>query len=249
MGTSASGKRYQTAPRLVSRWRNNPSRGAGDNGGNYGKAVFGHRESPRKAKTTGSIWEGVHQSRPAWAHLRDLPKSKLGRGPGSRISSRLTQPIKGKEDIIKDLKKFRQSRGHRVPGNDPEARARHLLALKAPSGPAGREDPAGDLQTKSQKSGPGEHPVPRAIDQTCGRPAARHPDRLVGYELRSPSCEKGPPWPLAGRVLVVATGWWTTGSGRSMAFQPEEYWTLDVNLWRHKALCRPLPRKDGRRAS
>ena len=61
-------------------------------------------ESPAKAKTIGRYLGKEYTVKACMGHLRDLPKSKLGVDPEQDFEP-VYQPIQGKEDIIKDLKK------------------------------------------------------------------------------------------------------------------------------------------------
>ena len=61
-------------------------------------------ESPAKAKTIGKYLGPDFQVKACMGHLRDLPKSTLGVDIESDFTPNY-RPIKGKEDIIGDLKK------------------------------------------------------------------------------------------------------------------------------------------------
>ena len=61
-------------------------------------------ESPAKAKTIGKYLGKEYTVKACMGHLRDLPKSTLGVDPEQDFEP-VYQPIKGKEDVIKDLKK------------------------------------------------------------------------------------------------------------------------------------------------
>ena len=68
-------------------------------------------------------------------HLRDLPKSKLGVDPEQDFEP-VYQPIKGKEDIIKDLKKSAKAADTVFLATDPDREGeaiswhlKHLLDL------------------------------------------------------------------------------------------------------------------------
>ena len=77
-------------------------------------------------------------------HLRDLPKSTLGVDLEHDFEP-VYKPIKGKEDIIADLKKSAKSAEMVYLATDPDREGGHLLAPEAAAEPAGREDPAGHL--------------------------------------------------------------------------------------------------------
>ena len=95
-------------------------------------------ESPAKAKTIGKYLGPDYQVKASMGHLRDLPKSTLGVDVDGDFTPNY-RPIKGKEDIIKEL--------DRLPRHRPGPRGRgHQLASEASSGPAGREGAAGHVQ-------------------------------------------------------------------------------------------------------
>ena len=60
-------------------------------------------ESPAKAKTIGKYLGPDYVVKASMGHLRDLPKSTLGVDVEGDFTPNY-RPIKGKEDIIKDLK-------------------------------------------------------------------------------------------------------------------------------------------------
>ena len=60
-------------------------------------------ESPAKAKTIGKYLGPSYQVKACMGHLRDLPKSKLGVDVDNDFEPDY-RPIKGKEDIIRDLR-------------------------------------------------------------------------------------------------------------------------------------------------
>ncbi len=79
-------------------------------------------ESPAKAKTIEKYLGKDFRVKASMGHLRDLPKSTLGVDVEQDFDP-VYQPIKGKEDIIGDLKK--------------SAKSADFLALKAAFEPAG----------------------------------------------------------------------------------------------------------------
>ena len=129
-------------------------------------------ESPAKAKTIGKYLGKEYTVKACMGHLRDLPKSKLGVDPEQDFEP-VYQPIKGKEDIIKDLKKSAKAADTVFLATDPdregEAISWHLKHLL-------------DLQRNHKKSGPGEHPVPPGHrPEPGGRPAGpAHPGPAGG---------------------------------------------------------------------
>ena len=69
-------------------------------------------ESPAKAKTIGKYLGKEYTVKACMGHLRDLPKSKLGVDPEQDFEP-VYQPIKGKEDVISDLKKAAKAAGEK----------------------------------------------------------------------------------------------------------------------------------------
>ena len=61
-------------------------------------------ESPSKAKTIGKYLGSGYEVKASMGHIRDLPKSKLGVDIEHGFALDY-QPIKGKEDVISELKK------------------------------------------------------------------------------------------------------------------------------------------------
>ena len=76
--------------------------------------------------------------------------------------------------------------------------------------------------------------APRAIDQNLvdAQQARRVLDRIVGYQLSPLLWKKIRKGLSAGRVQSVATRLIVDRENEIRAFQPQEYWSLDVNLAR-----------------
>ena len=89
-------------------------------------------ESPAKAKTIGKYLGPAYQVKACMGHLRDLPKSKLGVDVENDFEPNY-RPIKGKEDIIRDLKQAAKDSDAVYLATDPdregEAISWHLKQL------------------------------------------------------------------------------------------------------------------------
>ena len=89
-------------------------------------------ESPSKAKTIGKYLGSEYQVKACMGHLRDLPKSTMGVDLENSFDP-VYQPVKGKEDIISDLKKSAKNSDQIFLATDPdregEAISWHLQAL------------------------------------------------------------------------------------------------------------------------
>ena len=189
-------------------------------------------ESPAKAKTIGKYLGKEYTVKACMGHLRDLPKSKLGVDPEQDFEP-VYQPIKGKEDIIKDLKKSAKAADTVFLATDPdregEAISWHLKHLLDLPDEKTRRVTFNEITKKVVQE---SIRSPRAIDQNLvdAQQARRILDRLVGYELSPLLWKKVRRGLSAGRVQSVATRMVDDREREIEAFQPEEYWTLDANL-------------------
>ena len=189
-------------------------------------------ESPAKAKTIGKYLGKDFTVKACMGHLRDLPKSTIGVDVEKDFEP-IYKPIKGKEDIISDLKKSAKAADTVYLATDPdregEAISWHLkLLLNLPDEKTKRVT-FNEITKKVVQESIQE---PRDIDQNLvdAQQARRILDRLVGYELSPLLWKKIRRGLSAGRVQSVATRMVDDREREIEAFQPEEYWTLDANL-------------------
>ena len=189
-------------------------------------------ESPAKAKTIEKYLGKEFRVRASMGHLRDLPKSKLGVDVEHDFEP-VYQPIKGKEEIISELKKSAKAADTVYLATDPdregEAISWHLKQLlELPDGKT-RRVTFNEITKKVVQESIQE---PRDIDQNLvdAQQARRILDRIVGYELSPLLWKKIRRGLSAGRVQSVATRMVDDREREIEAFQPEEYWTLDAAL-------------------
>ena len=189
-------------------------------------------ESPAKAKTIGKYLGKDFEVKACMGHLRDLPKSKTGVDVENDFEP-VYKPIKGKEDIISDLKKSAKAADTVYRATDPdregEAISWHLKQLlDLPDEKTKRVTFNEITKNVVQES----IRQPRDIDQNLvdAQQARRILDRLVGYELSPLLWKKIRRGLSAGRVQSVATRMVDDRDREIEEFQPEEYWTLDANL-------------------
>ncbi len=189
-------------------------------------------ESPAKAKTIGKYLGKDFEVKACMGHLRDLPKSTLGVDLEHDFEP-VYQPIRGKEDIIKDLEKSAKTADTVYLATDPdregEAISWHLKQLlNLPDGKA-RRVTFNEITKKVVQESIQE---PREIDQDLvdAQQARRVLDRIVGYQLSPLLWKKIRRGLSAGRVQSVATRMVDDREREIESFQPEEYWTLDANL-------------------
>ena len=193
-------------------------------------------ESPAKAKTIGKYLGPGYKVTASMGHLRDLPKSTLGIDiEGGFIPD--YQPVKGREDTIKELEKAAGSSGKVYLATDPdregEAISWHLKELlHIPDDQVYRvtfNEITKKVVSESIKK-------PREIDQNLvdAQQARRLLDRIVGYKLSPLLWKKIKRGLSAGRVQSVATRMVVDREETIRAFVPEEYWLMDAKL-RHGA--------------
>ena len=189
-------------------------------------------ESPAKAKTIGKYLGRDFEVKACMGHLRDLPKSVLGVDLEHDFEP-VYKPIKGKEDIISDLKKSAKAADTVYLATDPdregEAISWHLKQLLDLPDEKARRVTFNEITKKVVQESIQE---PREIDQDLvdAQQARRILDRIVGYELSPLLWKKIRRGLSAGRVQSVATRMVDDRDREIEAFQPEEYWTLDARL-------------------
>ena len=189
-------------------------------------------ESPSKAKTIGRYLGPDYTVKASMGHLRDLPKSTMGVDLEGNFEPKYI-PVKGKEDIIKELKTAAAQVDTVYLATDPdregEAISWHLKELlKLPDEKTHRVT----FNEITQRVVKESIANPRAIDQDLvdAQQARRILDRIVGYELSPLLWKKVRRGLSAGRVQSVATRLVVDRENEIRAFQPEEYWSLDVTL-------------------
>ena len=189
-------------------------------------------ESPSKAKTIGKYLGPEYTVKASMGHLRDLPKSKMGVDLEKDFTPQY-QPVRGKEDLIKELKKTAAQVDTVYLATDPdregEAISWHLKELlQLPDEKAYRVT----FNEITQKVVRDSIQNPRDIDYDLvdAQQARRILDRIVGYQLSPLLWKKVRRGLSAGRVQSVATRLVVDRENEIRAFQPREYWTLDVTL-------------------
>ena len=192
-------------------------------------------ESPAKAKTIGKYLGPDYQVKASMGHLRDLPKSTLGVDVDGDFTPNY-KPIKGKEDIIKDLKTAAKGSQTVYLATDPdregEAISWHLKHLLELPDEKARRVTFNEI-TKKVVTDSIQHP--RDIDQDLvdAQQARRVLDRIVGYQLSPLLWKKIRRGLSAGRVQSVAMRLVAEREKEITDFVPQEYWTLDASLKNH----------------
>ena len=191
-------------------------------------------ESPSKAKTIGKYLGPDYTVKASMGHLRDLPKSTMGVDiDGGFVPEYL--PLENKAEIIAELRKAAKTADTVYLATDPdregEAISWHLKELlELPDSKTCRVT----FNEITQKVVTESIANPRAIDYSLvdAQQARRILDRIVGYQLSPLLWKKVRRGLSAGRVQSVATRLVVDRENEIRAFQPKEYWSLDVTLER-----------------
>ena len=191
-------------------------------------------ESPAKARTIEKYLGSGYRVTASMGHLRDLPKSTMGVDLEHDFTPQYI-PVKGREDIIADLKKAAKNASLVYLATDPdregEAISWHLKELLELPDERARRVTFNEI-TKRVVTESIQHP--RDIDQDLvdAQQARRILDRIVGYELSPFLWKKVKKGLSAGRVQSVATRMVVDREKEIRDFVPEEYWLLDAWLER-----------------
>ena len=191
-------------------------------------------ESPSKAKTIGKYLGSDYVVKASMGHLRDLPKSKMGVDLEHNFEPQYI-PVRGKEDLIRELKKASAEVDTVYLATDPdregEAISWHLKELLGLPDEKARRVTFNEITQKVVRESIAK---PREIDYDLvdAQQARRILDRIVGYELSPLLWKKVRRGLSAGRVQSVATRLVVDRENEIRAFTPKEYWSLDVNLSR-----------------
>ena len=187
-------------------------------------------ESPAKAKTIGKYLGPDYVVKASMGHLRDLPKSTLGVDVEGDFTPNY-RPIKGKEDIIKDLKTTADKSKTVYLATDPdregEAISWHLANILGLDPHEPNRVTFDEITKKGVKEGMAH---PRAIDEDLfnAQQARRVLDRLVGYKLSPFLWRKVRRGLSAGRVQSVAVRLIDDREKEIESFKPDEYWNVDA---------------------
>lgn len=190
-------------------------------------------ESPSKAKTIGKYLGPDYVVKASMGHLRDLPKSTMGVDFEDNRFTPKYIPVRGKEDLIKELKtaagKAKTVYLATDPDREGEAISWHLKELLNLSDEKARRVTFNEITQRVVQESI-RHPRGIDFDLVDAQQARRILDRIVGYQLSPLLWKKVRRGLSAGRVQSVATRMVVDRENEIRAFQPREYWSLDVTL-------------------
>ena len=189
-------------------------------------------ESPAKANTIKSYLGSNYKVIASKGHIRDLPKSTLGIDIDNNFEPHYIN-IRGKGDVIKELKKEAKNASKIYLATDPdregEAISWHIAEqLGIPSDKACRVT----FNEITQAAVKEAIKNPRKIDQDLvnSQQARRILDRLVGFKLSEVLWKNLKSGLSGGRVQSVAARIVTEREEEIRAFVPQEYWTIEALL-------------------
>lgn len=187
-------------------------------------------ESPAKAKTIQKYLGNGYEVIASMGHVRDLPKSKLGVDTENGFQPQYVD-MKGKENVIKELKKHAEKCDKVYLATDPdregEAISWHIAQmLKLDMNDNNRVEFNEITKTGIQNGMSNPHKI--NIDLVNAQQARRILDRLVGYKLSPFLWKKVKRGLSAGRVQSVAVRIVVERENEIKKFQSKEYWSVDA---------------------
>ncbi len=189
-------------------------------------------ESPAKARTIEKYLGKNYVVKASMGHLRDLPKSQFGIDVEHDFEPKYIN-IRGKGDLIRDLKKEAKGASQVYLASDPdregEAIAWHLAYILGLKEDENCRIIFNEI-TKPAIQAAIKEPHPINLDRVDAQQARRMLDRIVGYKLSPLLWRKVRKGLSAGRVQSVTVKLICDREKEVRAFVSEEYWTVDLKL-------------------
>ena len=208
-------------------------------------------ESPSKAKTIGKFLGSRYKVIASVGHVRDLPKSKLGIDIENDFEPRYIS-IRGKGDIIKELKKEAKSASKVYLATDPdregEAISWHLAFLLGIDQTTPCRIVFNEITERAIKNAI-KNPRPIDISLVDAQQARRVLDRLVGYQISPLLWRKIRRGLSAGRVQSAALKIICDRENEIKNFKPQEYWTITADFKKDRAFSAKLTEYKGKKLS
>jgi len=189
-------------------------------------------ESPAKANTIKSYLGSKYKVIASKGHIRDLPKSTLGIDIDDNFTPHYIN-IRGKGDVIKELKREAKSADKVFLATDPDREGEAISWHIATELGLDLNEKCRITFNETTKSAVKEAiKAPRKIDMELvnSQQARRILDRIVGFKLSELLWKNLKGGLSGGRVQSVAARIITEREEEIRAFVPQEYWTLDAEL-------------------
>lgn len=189
-------------------------------------------ESPAKAKTIKKYLGKDYEIMSSMGHIRDLPPKRLSVDVKKNFEPKY-QIIKGKEDIVKELKEKAKSADRVILATDPdregEAISWHLAYLLNLNLDDENRVTFNEITKNGVQNGI-KSPRKVDIDLVNAQQSRRVLDRLVGYKVSPFLSQKICKGLSAGRVQSVALRMVVDRESEIKKFVPSEYWTIDAQF-------------------
>lgn len=206
-------------------------------------------ESPSKAKTIGKFLGSRYKVVASVGHVRDLPKSKLGIDIENDFEPQYIS-IRGKGDVIKELKKEAKNAAKIFLATDPdregEAISWHLAFLLGIDLDTPCRIVFNEITKKTVQAAI-KNPRPIDIKLVDAQQARRVLDRLVGYQISPLLWRKVRRGLSAGRVQSAALKIICDRENEIKAFEPEEYWNITANFKKGRKFAAKLTEYKGKK--
>ncbi|GAB6088249.1 type I DNA topoisomerase [Alkaliphilus crotonatoxidans] len=189
-------------------------------------------ESPAKAKTIKKFLGNNYVVKASVGHIIDLPKSKLGVDIENNFNPEYIT-IRGKGPVLKEIRQEAKKAKRVLLATDPDREGEAISWHLANALNISEETPCRiEFNEITKNAIKNAVKKPRKINKSLvdAQQARRVLDRLVGYKI-SPllwrNIRKGL---SAGRVQSVATKIIKDREAEIQSFEPEEYWSLALEL-------------------
>lgn len=206
-------------------------------------------ESPSKAKTIGKYLGSSYKVIASVGHVRDLPKSKLGIDIDNDFEPEYIS-IRGKGDLIKELKKEAKAADKVYLATDPdregEAISWHLAYLLGIDADEPCRIVFNEI-TKDAIKNAVKNPRPIDLKLVDAQQARRVLDRLVGYQISPLLWRKIRRGLSAGRVQSAALKIICDRENLIKNFVPKEYWNINAVFKKGKKFTARLAERDGKK--
>ena len=206
-------------------------------------------ESPSKAKTIGKYLGPSYKVIASVGHVRDLPKSKLGIDIDNDFEPEYIS-IRGKGDLIKELKKEAKAAGKVYLATDPdregEAISWHLAYLLGIDADQPCRIVFNEITRDAIKNAV-KNPRPIDLKLVDAQQARRVLDRLVGYQISPLLWRKIRRGLSAGRVQSAALKIICDRENLIKNFVPKEYWNINAVFKKGKKFTARLAERDGKK--
>ena len=206
-------------------------------------------ESPSKAKTIGKYLGPSYKVIASVGHVRDLPKSKLGIDIDNDFEPEYIS-IRGKGDLIKELKKEAKAADKVYLATDPdregEAISWHLAYLLGIDADQPCRIVFNEITRDAIKNAV-KNPRPIDLKLVDAQQARRVLDRLVGYQISPLLWRKIRRGLSAGRVQSAALKIICDRENLIKNFVPKEYWNINAVFKKGKKFTARLAERDGKK--